>query len=216
MLHPIFTDIDLVIWDFNGTLLDDAELCQDITNKHLIQFGRKPLSAEALQLIFRHPISEYFAAMGLSLSQEQFAKQADDFHEEYEQRRGDYGLRAGVRDLLSLLQDKGIRQVVLSAYPQKELHDVIEQFELTQFFEALLGLPDRLAVSKVERGQQWMESSGVDPARALLVGDTNHDFEAAQAMGTKVLLCPSGYQHENHLMECGAEMVACLSELLVP
>ncbi len=214
VLHPIFNDIDLVIWDFNGTLLDDAELCQDITNKHLVQFGRKPLSPEAMQLAFCHPISKYFAAMGLTLSEAQFAQQADDFHAEYEQRRGDYGLRAGVQELLSTLQNKGVRQVVLSAYPEKELHDVIEQFSLTPYFEALLGLPDRLAVSKVERGTSWMKSSGVTPSRTLLVGDTNHDFEAAQAMGTKSLLCPSGYQHVNHLIACGTEMVECLSELL--
>ena len=52
----------------------------------------------------------------------------------------------------------------------------------------LLGLGDIYAKSKVELGLRFMQEEGIDPARAVMIGDSVHDFEVAQAMGTACVL----------------------------
>jgi phosphoglycolate phosphatase len=59
-----------------------------------------------------------------------------------------------------------------------------------------------------------MERSGVDPNRTVLVGDTDHDVEVAQAMGVHCLLVPSGHQSHARLARCGVEVLPTLAALL--
>ena len=76
----------------------------------------------------------------------------------------------------------------------------------------LLGLGDIYAKSKVELGLRFMREEGIDPARAVMIGDSVHDFEVAQAMGTACVLQCSGHQNRQTLAATGAPVVEGLRE----
>jgi len=80
-------------------------------------------------------------------------------------------------------------------------------------FSALLGLGDIYAHSKVELGLDFLRRRGCDPQRALMVGDTVHDWEVAQAMGVRCVLCAAGHQPAEKLRATGAPVIPDLSHL---
>ena len=77
---------------------------------------------------------------------------------------------------------------------------------------AVLGLGDIYAKSKVEVGLASLKENGFDPARAVMIGDSVHDYEVAQALGVRCVLQSGGHQPPEKLRETGAPVVKGLRE----
>ena len=89
----------------------------------------------------------------------------------------------------------------------------MEERSLSGFFDELLGQSDIYARGKKETGLSYLKESGIDPASAVLVGDTLHDLEVAQAMGTRCVLCAAGHQSRARLEAAGVPVIGTLAEL---
>ena len=187
-----------IIWDWNGTLLDDADLCVSVMNDVLGKRGLPLLTAERYAHQFRFPVREYYRELGFDFEQESFELVGTEFIEGYSAREA----------------ARGLRQSVLSASQQGRLEHQARRLEVHAHFEALVGLDDHYAASKVEVGHRWMELSGVNPLLTVLVGDTDHDVEVARALGVHCLLVPSGHQSPARLAKCGVEVLPGLAALL--
>jgi len=201
------------IWDWNGTLLNDAWLCVDIINSMLEERGIERVTAERYAQIFGFPLKEYCRKLGFNLERESYEELSDRFMEIYEQRRLECRLQDGARELLSEVREKEIEQSLLSAYKQDTLRELVDFFRLGEYFQAVVGVDNHYGNGKIERGRQRiaeMEHSGED---ILLIGDTLHDLEVAEAMGVDCALVPSGHQHIDRLREGGGRVVESLSEV---
>jgi phosphoglycolate phosphatase len=113
-----------------------------------------------------------------------------------------------------LFKSKGIKQSVLSAYSQHTLEEMINRFELSQYFIRLVGLDNIYAASKLENGILWMNELGHSEGEVLLIGDTVHDCEVANHIKADSLLISNGHQTKNELLKCNAVLVDNLKELL--
>ncbi|MCB0328249.1 MAG: HAD family hydrolase [Bdellovibrionales bacterium] len=211
MNFSLSADIRCVVWDWNGTIYDDARICQDITNEQLQVLGLEPLQYETQEILFKHPVEQYYRDMGARLSRAEFERLSVDFHDEYGRQRKRGIVRPEAIELLRRIQQTGRQQVVLSAYRENDLQSLVQEVDLDQYFTAILGLADCHAEGKVSRGVFWLREHGLSPREVLVIGDTNHDFEVAQAMGCQVVLTPSGYQHKNLLLQTGAPVIDSLA-----
>lgn len=203
-----------VIWDWNGTLLDDAEVCVEVMNSVLSRRQLAPLTAESYAAAFRFPVREYYRELGFDFDRETFEVIGTEFISGYSAREAACGLRGDALATLQGLASRGVRQSVLSASQQTRLEAQVRRLEVHVHFEALVGLDDHYAAGKVEVGLRWMEKSRVDPSCTVLVGDTDHDVEVARVLGVKCVLVPSGHQSEERLRRCGVEVLPSLSALL--
>lgn len=203
-----------VIWDWNGTLLDDAELCVSVMNDVLARRRLPPLTAERYAHQFRFPVRDYYQELGFDFERESFERIGTEFIEGYAAREASCELRVDARSTLEHVAARGLRQSVLSASQQARLEHQARRLSVHAHFEALVGLDDHYAASKVEVGLRWMERSGVDPRLTVLVGDTDHDVEVARALGVHCLLVPSGHQSHARLASCGVEVLPTLAALL--
>jgi phosphoglycolate phosphatase len=207
----LLSTIDLIVWDWNGTIFDDARICQQITNGQLQKLGLKALSYEAHEILFCHPVEEYYRKMGVNFKDGQFEELSSDFHKTYSQLRTEGTVRGDAVLALKKFKEASKDQIVLSAYQEVDLISLVKGCELDHYFKAILGLPDCHAVSKVARGVDWIKEQGYSPENVLIIGDTNHDFAVANALGANCLLTPSGYQHRNLLLQTGAIIFDSLS-----
>jgi phosphoglycolate phosphatase len=205
-----YTDI---VWDWNGTLLDDAWLCREIMNGQLVSRGLPGLSMERYGAIFGFPVKTYYERAGFDFSEEPFEKPAREFIAVYETRRHEAALRDGVVEVLKRLRDAGIRQHLLSAYSHDSLSTIVAAHGLTSFFTTLAGIPDVFAASKLERGLELAEAIAGPGHCALLIGDTDHDCEVAAEMGIDCVLIPAGHQSVDRLRRCGVPVLNALEEL---
>jgi len=203
-----------IIWDWNGTLLDDAELCVEVMNEVLSARALPPLTATRYAAEFRFPVRDYYQGLGFDFSREPFERVSAAFIEGYSAREASCTLRPDAVHTLSGVATRGLRQSVLSASQQTRLEHQARRLGVTAHFDALVGLDDHHAAGKLDVGRAWMKRSGVDPRHTVLVGDTDHDVEVAQALGVKCLLVASGHQSPERLSRTGAPVLPSLSALL--
>ncbi len=205
---------DLLIWDWNGTLLDDVSLCLETLNLLLRRHGY-PQQYDLAQYkeIFRFPIEDYYRDAGFDFSRHPYAELSEEFMDYYTPHSAHCGLMPGAETALTAARQMGVPQVILSASPVDLLRNQVRERRIDGFFAEMLGLGNIYARSKVELGVTFMRKSGVNPARALLVGDSVHDFEVAQALGTRCVLCCAGHQSRTTLETTGATVIDCLDQL---
>jgi phosphoglycolate phosphatase len=202
-----------LIWDWNGTLLDDAWLCREIMNQQLNRRGLPVLSAERYEEIFDFPVEKYYRAVGFDWSRETFQEAGTEFIQKYEQRKQECGLQPGGKVLLADLAAGGWSQAVLSAYSHHTLEEFLGHFGVRQHFRSVAGSRDHYAVGKVGHGLKMLEELHVSPRETLLIGDTTHDAEVARAMGVDCVLVPCGHNSRIRLAGCGVPVVENLGAL---
>lgn len=202
-----------IIWDWNGTLLDDAWLCIEIINGLLGRRGLPVLTPARYAESFTFPVQEYYRRIGFDFTREPFAVLAAEFVAEYDRRRFDCGLQPHAREVLGTLGAR-CTQSILSAYEQGRLDEMVRANTLDEIFTHRIGLSDYYAVSKVDHGRAHLAALGHAPAEVVLIGDTLHDVEVAQALGIDCLLISSGHQSQAVLAAAGVPVLPTLADLL--
>ena len=204
---------ELILWDWNGTLLDDVDLCVDALNRLLAGFGYpQRYDHEQYRAIFGFPIEEYYVRAGFDFTKHSFAELAEKYMEDYVPASAACPLADGAIDALEAFKAAGLRQVILSASNLDTLRRQTDERGVTGYFDRLLGLGDIYAKSKVEVGLAYLKENGFDPARAVMIGDSVHDYEVAQALGVRCVLQSGGHQPPEKLRGTGAPVVAGLRE----
>jgi phosphoglycolate phosphatase len=202
-----------IIWDWNGTLFDDAWLCREIMNGMLGRRGLLPLSAERYAHIFDFPVKDYYQRAGWDFEREPFLKLSDEFIEEYERRKLECPLREGAVEVLSRNTRGGTPQSIISAAKQSSVEEMVKWYRVEKLFVNVRGLDNHHAFGKVDIGLKWVTELNIPPGEILMIGDTTHDHEVAMAMGVDCVLIPSGHQDKERLESSGAPVVDSLDEL---
>jgi len=203
-----------VIWDWNGTLLDDAWLCRDIMNGMLRRRDMPTLTEERYRDLFDFPVIDYYRRVGFDFERESFEELGTEFIVEYERRRLEAGLQEGARETLETLRRRGVTQSVLSAYKQNTLEEMVSYFGLRDYFLALIGLNDHYAAGKLENARQWIARLDYGPHEVMLIGDTVHDHEVAREIGVDCVLLACGHHSEEKLKTCGVPVLNSLGSLV--
>ena len=202
-----------ILWDFNGTLMDDAWLCLEVMNTMLAERGLPALEPDTYAEIFDFPVQDYYRRAGWDLEQVPFSQLSDEFMAGYHARKLECGLHDGTRAVLAGLQARGIPQSVISAAEERMVHDLLRHYQIGNYFIAARGLDNHHAAGKTAIGVQWVGELGLDPGTILMVGDTVHDNEVAQAMGTDCVLVASGHHSRRRLEATGAPVVERLDQI---
>ena len=212
-MNPCLAKYKHIIWDWNGTLLDDAWLCVEILNRMLTRRGMKTTTLTQYQADFDFPVIDYYVKLGFDFAKESFDDIAREYICAYESQRSRCHLRDGAVDIIKTLKAKDVLQSVLSASQRSSLVEVLELFGLTDFFENVAGLNDYYAHSKLDIGRNLMKNLAAGRKEILLIGDTTHDYEVACELGLDCLLVPAGHQSKERLLACGAKVCDSLDEI---
>ena len=203
-----------VVWDWNGTLLDDVDCCLGVMNRMLSRRGLPSIGGvAAYREIFTFPVRDYYVLAGLDLAKESFDDLADEYMRDYRQSSKTCGLMKGAASVLDALRDMGAVQVLASASRQDDLERQLAEQGLTGKFEAVLGVSDQLGGGKSGVAQAYLTAHGFVPEDALFVGDSIHDWEVANAMGCRCVLIANGHQSSERLRSTGADVLEDISLL---
>ncbi len=193
---------DLVIWDWNGTLQDDARAAWESVNDMLRRRDMPLITFEQYSSYIETPIIGFYRHI-FDLSVVSFEQLAKEFHEGYAVHMQGRGLVENAVPVLEKLRDAGVRQVIVSSGEKNWIMSYARSYGILGFFDAVLGADDLEAGSKVERAAAYMKQCGADPRRTLVVGDLLHDAEMAAAIGAECLLVAAGHQIREHLEPAG-------------
>ncbi|MDR0813738.1 MAG: HAD family hydrolase [Oscillospiraceae bacterium] len=202
-----------IIWDWNGTIIDDVDWCIHCMNTMLTRRHLPLLSGrEQYRNVFGFPVIEYYKRVGLDFEKEPFEALAEEYIALYHDESSDIRLYPGVETVLRHLAERGVRQTVLSASEQQNLYLQLRQFSVEPYFDAVLGITDIYAGSKVERAREYLRSA--DVSRVLVIGDTSHDAEVAEQIGADCVLVAGGHEGEASLLRHGVPVVGSVRGVL--
>jgi len=205
--------IQLVIWDWNGTLHDDARASWESVNDMLSRRDMAPITFEQYSSYVETPIIGFYRHI-FDLEKISFEQIAVEFHSGFDLHMKGRGLMPGAMEVLDAFRDAGVKQVIVSSSEKGQLMRYAESYGILDRFDAVLGADDLEAGSKVERARSYIERSGIDPRSTLVVGDLLHDAEMAQAVGVRCALVAKGHQLRQHLEPCGELILDDISELV--
>lgn len=190
-----------VIWDWNGTLLDDTSAALNALNVILTRRNLRPLSLAEYRETFAFPTVKFYESLGIELNDDI----SREFHEAY------YSFPAKLNSeacaAVNYLAEKGIGQSILSALRQDHLEkDVRCYFGGSICFDHIVGSDNLDGGTKFERGEyllKTLKDEGLSPEDIVMIGDAIHDKEVADALGVKCLLVSVG-GHSHHRLSAHA------------
>jgi phosphoglycolate phosphatase len=210
----MFNHESIIIWDWNGTLLNDVGICIKIMNKILIKRGLESLSRKKYRKIFQFPVIEYYKQLGFDFRKDSFENLSIEFIDEYHKELKNAYLFKYSKDVLKNLKARNYLQIIISAMEHRALTESLNNKGVLNYFEHIIGLNDHYAESKVNFAVNFMEKNNIHPGKAVLIGDTTHDFEVAEALGCKCLLIANGHQTYERLKLTGAAVKRNLKSIV--
>ena len=139
-----------IIWDWNGTLIDDTRTCYDILCTILEKYGKPSTTYDTYLRDFRFPLIEYYEGLGFDFSVESYDDIANDYIALYRKRQYTCQLHTGTEQTLSEISQRGHQQFILSAFNQAMLEQAIAFFGLQDYFNSVVGQQDLYANSKID------------------------------------------------------------------
>ena len=198
---------DTIIWDWNGTLLDDLDLSIKAVNVLLKERDLPILTKERYKEIFGFPVINYYEKAGFDFSKEPFEIPARQYVKLYASGESDLKLFPDVVDTLSFFKYNNYRQIVLSAMKEDNLRKMISNAGISHFFDGIFGIKDNYAREKVSIGKQVVENLNLNPEKCLMIGDTLHDAEVAEQCGFDCILFSGGHVAKQRLETTGFKII---------
>ena len=202
-----------IIWDWNGTLLNDLDICIDAINKLLVRRQLGLMTRDRYLDIFTFPVQEYYVQIGFDFGKEAHETVAIEFMDHYLEMVKGARLHDQVRSALELIRDSGRSQIILSAMEQTALRKLAGEHEIDGYFSEIFGISDHLAHGKLSIAEMALRETGFRKEETCLIGDTLHDAEVASSLGIPCILGATGHQSYKRLLDSGYPVIRSLNEI---
>lgn len=203
-----------VVWDWNGTLLDDTGFCVDVMNGMLKRRGLPGMSLNFYKSVIEFPVVTYYKKIGFDFTKMPFEEVSDEFVSAYQAGWRGCSLHKGALEAIKRLKASGVGQSVLSASKQEYLEEQLGHFGLLGFMDAVSGADNHHGRGKSQLARDHLEALGLTPEGVLFVGDTKHDAEVAAEAGSGCLLVSCGHYAAERLSCLGHPMADSSEKIL--
>ena len=206
--------IKTVVLDFNGTLLDDVDLCLHCLNRLVKKYLARPeVSKEEYLRIFTFPVKDYYEKIGFNFAEVSFASLGQEWFSYYQEGKEYFHLYKEAIPFLQRCQQQQIECVLLSASRKQDLLAQCAQLKITSYFTEIWGISDIYAHGKIALAKQMMKKR--QPEECLFIGDSLHDKEVADAVGCACVLLANGHQAVDVLRKAKTTVVNTLQEVIL-
>ena len=185
--------IKLVLWDWNGTLLDDVRQSLECVNRLLRRRNMSEITLEQYYSYVDTPIEKFYEHL-FDMSTVDFTEIAKAYHQDYDAQSDSLSLNDGATEVLEYFSAHGVKQTIVSAAHRDMIDNVIDKFGIKHYFDSILSSDDLNAGSKIDRARHYFAQANVLPDETLFIGDTLHDLETAESLGVKCILTTKGHQ----------------------
>lgn len=203
-----------IIWDWNGTLLDDVDVCVETINYSLEKRDLRKLDAAYYREVFTFPVRDYYRTVGFDFNTDPFDILAKEFMDIYRDGLKKAKLFDDVNYALESIEKMGMEQIVLSAMEQSLLERYLEHFGILDYFTHVQGVGNDYADGKDKVAKQLMEKLHSPVGETFLIGDTLHDREVAALLGIPCLLVGRGHQSMERLLHGNHTVFSNLVEVV--
>lgn len=202
-----------VVWDWNGTLLDDLPIVIEAVNHSIGTLGEGPISADDYRDHYTHPVRAFYESLfGRVVTDDEWLRLNTTFHDSYFTLATTVELAPGAREAMSMIEEAGWTQSLLSMSPQDWLGKIVDRLDLTHRFDLVDGLSGPTGGLKAQHLADHLDAMDVDPVTTIVIGDTPDDVAAAHHVGATPILFHGGSHHMAVLEAEGVPIAETLVE----
>lgn len=200
-----------IIWDWNGTLLNDIGASLASVNDMLAMRGKPPINIDYYRDCIGVPIVKFYEKV-FDLENEDYSVIIKQYNNGYLSHLDSCGLTDGAVEVLDYFAEKGIKQAIVSSSNNEQLQINVKKYGIFERFDAVMGAADYYAGSKIERAVEYLKAD--KECRVLVVGDLEHDAEMAAELGADCVLLTSGHENRERLYAAKARVISDLREII--
>jgi len=203
-----------IVFDWNGTLIDDAWIFVDILNSLLKKRNLNQIDLNKYQEMFCFPLTDFYQNLGFDVSPDAFNILKKDFVFEYNKRQFAAHLFPDAVDTINKIKSHNVKLSILSASNQKILSSLMNFYSINHFFTHILGVDNYEAVGKEKLGFKLLKFLGESRSDIVMVGDTDLDYRVSQKLGIDCILISRGHQSHQRLSVLDCPVIYSLTDLL--
>ena len=199
--------IKFIVWDWNGTLIEDTPLNVACFNRILSHSGKKKIDTHGYQSTFEVPIEKLYFNNGFSeeeVARDKIAHQ-NLYHDAYDEGILSVGFRKDAREILQETHQRNIRHIILSNHLVPSIEDHLHRLNAKSFFWNILAHENRETQRgwhpKGERLKTLMRDHGLRPENGIVVGDTPEETHIARETGLTSIAITGGFATKERLRE---------------
>ncbi|MFP4636050.1 MAG: HAD family hydrolase [Nitriliruptoraceae bacterium] len=205
-----------VVWDWNGTLLDDQPLVIEGLNAALAAVGQPPIDLATYQRLYTRPVQVFYERLlGRPISPGEWETIDARFHTGYHAALDRAELTDDAHVALDAVVRGGDSQSLLSMFPHDQLLPLVERFGLDARFvvvDGLRGDGGGVKAPHLRRHLDRVAAALSDPAdEVVVIGDALDDAAAAAQVGVACVLYDGGSHPRGELEQTGVPVVDSLS-----
>ncbi|MBE6738212.1 MAG: HAD family hydrolase [Ruminococcaceae bacterium] len=203
----------LVIWDFNGTLIDDVSAALGAVNDMLTKRSQPQINLKKYYSAIDIPIWKFYETVFVPDTITPL-EAIEEFEIGYEKHLKADPLMEGARNVLEYFSNLGVKQIVLSASHVNKVKERLQSLGIINYFDKVLGRSDDFVGDKTYLAKEYFSDMNIVPSEVLLIGDCVNDYEVSAALGCDCILTTKGHQSRCEFTNISALIVDELSEII--
>lgn len=207
-----------IIFDFNGTILNDVKLSFDALNACNIKFLGKytEISFDYYRNSFSFPVVPYYESLGYDFSKIDGDKLAEFFHMFYGAGWKNCDVFSDFLSAARELKNRGIKIFIITASYRPLIEEQLKYFGIADLFEYVIAIDNKLGGSKIDVAKEYFSKNPIDLSKTIMVGDTYHDVEVSRALNITPVLYTKGHNSVEFLKSKASDvkMISSHTELL--
>ena len=203
-----------ILFDLDGTLTDSAEGILNCVAPALEHFGLPVYDRDTMIVFVGPPLYDTFPKFGVPADGVQTA--IDIFRARY-CTLGKYENKPfpGIVEMLTTLRAQGHKLYVATSKVEDQAVDILEHFDLAQYFDIIAGATRDGSRSTKEDVIAYLKEQAGSIGEAIMVGDTIFDIQGAVAHHIPGIGVEWGYGKVEDMVAAGASAIAKSPEHLV-
>ncbi len=201
-----------ILWDWNGTLLDDLQASLEAVNLTLDIYNKKRIDLDEYKSYLDTPIYKFYEHL-FDLEKTPMTELSMWYRKLYDGLEDEIKIADGALRVLQDCRSCGIKQYIISASHTEDIEKYMKKLGVIDLFDKISGSDDRKAGSKIERAKALIKEEKIPKSECVLIGDSLHDLMTAEEIGVDILLYSGGHQAKDALLATGKTVCGTFAEI---
>lgn len=200
-----FSSKKFIVWDWNGTVIDDVHAAHQAFNEAMIFMTKSPVTLEQYREAYDFPLTKLFMQLGLLAEEleKNLASMMVVFHRHFENLSRSANIRQNWSTLHPLFVERKFSNVILSNHLTEMIQGHAAHLGIAQQFDHILANGNQeeqlRKLSKGERLHQYMEKHDLSGQNGIIIGDTPEEAHIGRELGMPSVLITGGYASQTRL-----------------
>lgn len=200
---------DLVVFDWDGTLMDSAGAIVRAIMAACVDLGVAPPPEERARHVIGLGLHDALRQAVPDLAVEDYPQMADRYRHHYLSSDHELELFGGAREMVEWLATQGVFLGVATGKSRRGLGRALGYTGLGPMFHATRCADECFSKPHPAMLHELMEELGVQAERAVMIGDTTHDLQMARNAGVAGVAVSFG-AHPRDVLEA-EKPLACVA-----